>query len=142
MESNKDRHDAAIYAFTIVTIIFLPLSFVAGLLGMNTQDIRNLQAKQWLFWAIGVPLTAIVIVVALIWAGEFGNAWRAITKLFSGSSNLGKAKRHRPMQMEQPALVPGVNPFAPTPVADEYGYAAPGIRNRRASGLPQRPIRR
>ncbi|TLD36737.1 hypothetical protein E2P81_ATG02519 [Venturia nashicola] len=36
IETTKDRHDSAIYAFTIVTIIFLPLSFVCSFLGMNT----------------------------------------------------------------------------------------------------------
>ncbi|OCL08847.1 hypothetical protein AOQ84DRAFT_388562 [Glonium stellatum] len=80
--STKDRQDKAIYAFTIVTIIFLPLSFVSGFLGMNTTDIRNTNVKQWVFWASGLPLTAAVILIALMWAGELGNAWRAITNFF------------------------------------------------------------
>jgi hypothetical protein len=80
--STKDRQDKAIYAFTIVTIIFLPLSFVSGFLGMNTTDIRNSNSKQWVFWASGLPLTAVVILVALLWAGELGNAWRAVVNLF------------------------------------------------------------
>src|SRR5947208_185103 len=71
--SNLDRQSNAIYAFTIVTIIFLPLSFVSSFLGMNTADIRNMGSTQWLFWAAGIPLTVIIILMALLWAGELGN---------------------------------------------------------------------
>jgi Mg2+ and Co2+ transporter CorA len=57
---------AAIYAFTIITIIFLPLSTVAGILGMNTYDVRNMSTKQWVFWATAIPLMVIIILVCLI----------------------------------------------------------------------------
>ena len=53
--STKDRQDKAIYAFTIVTIILLPLSFVSGFLGMNTIDIRNSNSKQWVFGPLVFP---------------------------------------------------------------------------------------
>jgi hypothetical protein len=69
IRDNKDRQEAAIYAFTIVTIIFLPISTVASVFGMNTYDIRNMGQSQWLFWATALPLTTIVIVVSLIAAG-------------------------------------------------------------------------
>jgi Mg2+ and Co2+ transporter CorA len=69
---------AAIYAFTIITIIFLPLSTVAGILGMNTYDVRNMSTKQWVFWATAIPLMVIIILVCLIWAGEFGTARAAL----------------------------------------------------------------
>ncbi|KAH6661753.1 hypothetical protein B0J14DRAFT_571451 [Halenospora varia] len=62
---NKDKHDAAIYTFTVVTIIFLPISTVASVLGMNTYDVRNMNETQWLFWSIALPLTAVVIIVSL-----------------------------------------------------------------------------
>jgi Mg2+ and Co2+ transporter CorA len=69
---------AAIYAFTIITIIFLPLSTVAGILGMNTYDVRNMSTKQWVFWATAIPLMVIIILVCFIWAGEFGTARAAL----------------------------------------------------------------
>ena len=53
--STKDRQDKAIYAFTIVTIIFLPLSFVSGFLGKNTIDIRNSNSNQWVFGPLVFP---------------------------------------------------------------------------------------
>ncbi|KAL9000527.1 MAG: hypothetical protein Q9169_000820 [Polycauliona sp. 2 TL-2023] len=37
----------AVMVFTIVTVIFLPLSFVSSYFGMNTADVRNLQQGQW-----------------------------------------------------------------------------------------------
>jgi hypothetical protein len=69
IRDNKDRQEAAIYAFTIVTIIFLPISTVASVFGMNTNDVRNMGQSQWLFWAVALPLTTIVIVVSLFAAG-------------------------------------------------------------------------
>ena len=61
----KDRRETALYAFTIVTVIFLPLSTVAGILGMNTNDIRNMEQGQWLFWAVAAPVTAAVVFIGL-----------------------------------------------------------------------------
>lgn len=69
MRYNKNKQEAAIYIFTIVTIIFLPISTVASVLGMNTNDIRNMDEKQWLFWATALPLTAVVIIISLFAAG-------------------------------------------------------------------------
>ena len=66
IESNKDRQEAAILIFTIITVIFLPLSFVSSFFGMNTSDIRNLRTPQWIFWACAIPLTAIVIGASLL----------------------------------------------------------------------------
>lgn len=66
IESNKDRQEGAILVFTIVTIIFLPLSFVASFFGMNTSDIRALDTPQWLFWACALPLTVIVVALAIL----------------------------------------------------------------------------
>ncbi|GME26635.1 Mg2+ transporter protein CorA-like/Zinc transport protein ZntB [Neofusicoccum parvum] len=92
IDFNKDRQEAAVYAFTIVTIIFLPLSFVSGFLGMNTADIRDMPHKQWVFWAAGVPLTILIILLGLLWAGELGNAWRACLRLFDGRGAAGGNK--------------------------------------------------
>lgn len=60
-----EDNSKAIYVFTAVTIIFLPLTFIAGLLGMNTVDIRNEQDSQWLFWAIALPFTFTVLMICL-----------------------------------------------------------------------------
>ncbi|OCL05896.1 hypothetical protein AOQ84DRAFT_298018, partial [Glonium stellatum] len=66
VEILEEDHGKAILLFTMVTIIFLPLSFVTGYLGMNTTDIRNSQQNQWIFWAISLPLTSLIVVLALL----------------------------------------------------------------------------
>ncbi|RAL66763.1 hypothetical protein DID88_007546 [Monilinia fructigena] len=87
IDANKDRQETAIYAFTIVTVIFLRLSTVASILGMNTNDVRNMELTQWLFWVIAIPLTLIIIGLVLIWSDEwhnfqstFSNLWGRKTK--------------------------------------------------------------
>ena len=64
IESNRDRQEGAILIFTIVTIIFLPLSFVSSFFGMNTSDIREMSRPQWVFWASAIPLTLLVLGVS------------------------------------------------------------------------------
>ncbi|ERF71447.1 hypothetical protein EPUS_06829 [Endocarpon pusillum Z07020] len=81
IESNKDRQESAILAFTIVTIIFLPLSFVASFFGMNTADVRDMTQSQWVYWAAAVPVTALVIGLTLLWAGEVNLARSAFRRL-------------------------------------------------------------
>ncbi|KAK5677886.1 hypothetical protein LTS10_009769 [Elasticomyces elasticus] len=51
--------------FTVITVLFLPPSFVASVLGMNTADIRNTAHAQWVYWASAVPLTIVVIAITL-----------------------------------------------------------------------------
>ncbi|PGH07592.1 hypothetical protein AJ80_07981 [Polytolypa hystricis UAMH7299] len=80
IDSNKDQQEAAIFAFTVVTVIFLPLSFVASFLGMNTSDIRDMGSNQWVYWAAAIPLTAVVIGLSLSWIGDF-SSWREVLKL-------------------------------------------------------------
>jgi hypothetical protein len=57
IEIAEEGHSKAILVFTIVTIIFLPLSFVATLFGMNTKDLRDMENTQVLFWQVSIPLT-------------------------------------------------------------------------------------
>src|SRR5436190_387388 len=56
----QEDHGKATLVFTIVTIIFLPLSFVTGYLGMNVADIRSMDRNQSLFWEIAAPFTVAV----------------------------------------------------------------------------------
>ena len=37
---------------------------------MNTTDIRNIESGQWIYWAVAIPLTVIVMALTLFWAGE------------------------------------------------------------------------
>ncbi|KAM7205990.1 hypothetical protein V8F33_000820 [Rhypophila sp. PSN 637] len=64
----------AVFVFTIVTVIFLPLSFVATYLGMNTNDIRDMDQGQWTFWVIGGPLAVVVVLGGWLVASR-GPGW-------------------------------------------------------------------
>ncbi|KAK5990918.1 hypothetical protein PT974_09193 [Cladobotryum mycophilum] len=76
MEWTKDRQENAIYAFTIVTIVFLPISAISSIFGMNTTDIRDMEFGQWLYWVVALPVTLIVIIAGLWWMNELGNVTR------------------------------------------------------------------
>ncbi|KAH8121649.1 hypothetical protein LI328DRAFT_158084 [Trichoderma asperelloides] len=91
MEWTKDRQENAIYAFTLVTIIFLPLSAISSIFGMNTNDIRNMDFDQWLYWAIALPVTVIIIVAGLWWMDELGNTTDWLLGARKRSSEYGKS---------------------------------------------------
>ncbi|GAB1316358.1 hypothetical protein MFIFM68171_06568 [Madurella fahalii] len=100
----KDRQERAIYAFTIVTVIFLPLSAVASIFGMNSADIREMELGQWAYWATAVPVTLVVMFLGLLWTGELGNAlqWAAS---FGRGGYVEGARNVRFMERERPRVV-------------------------------------
>lgn len=63
-----EDHGKAILVFTIVTIIFLPLSFVSSFFGMNFSDIRDMERTQQLFWLVGGCLTVLTVGCSLFLA--------------------------------------------------------------------------
>lgn len=73
IETTKDRQENAIYAFTAISYLFLPLSAIAGIFGMNTADVRDMKYRQWLYWTVSIPVTAFVIFAGLWWTGELKN---------------------------------------------------------------------
>jgi Mg2+ and Co2+ transporter CorA len=77
-----EDHGKAILVFTIVTIIFLPLSFISSFFGMNFADIRDMESTQRLFWIVAGSLTIGTVSFALFLAFYGGDivdwflAWR------------------------------------------------------------------
>ncbi|KAK4896715.1 hypothetical protein LTR27_005309 [Elasticomyces elasticus] len=65
LSSKEDWRNNAGVVFTVITILFLPPSFVASVLGMNTADLRDTAHGQWIYWATAMPLTVVVIAVTL-----------------------------------------------------------------------------
>ncbi|KAF4448955.1 hypothetical protein FALBO_16728 [Fusarium albosuccineum] len=80
MDFTRDRQERAIYAFTLVTIVFLPISTVSSIFGMNTTDVRDMEYSQWLYWVVAIPLTFLVILAGLWFMGELGNLIRWLTR--------------------------------------------------------------
>ncbi|KAL7806375.1 hypothetical protein V8C44DRAFT_339037 [Trichoderma aethiopicum] len=67
IEIMEEDHGKAIRVFTVVTLFFLPLSFVSSFLGMNTVDVRETEYSQRIFWITGVPVTVAVLAVAFVY---------------------------------------------------------------------------
>lgn len=67
LEILEEDHGKAIRVFTIVTLFFLPLSFVSSFMGMNTTDIRDTEFTQRIFWTTATPVTAAVLALAFLY---------------------------------------------------------------------------
>ncbi|KDN66471.1 hypothetical protein CSUB01_08187 [Colletotrichum sublineola] len=63
-----EGHGYAIRVFTLVTLIFLPLSFFTSFFGMNTTDIRDMPLGSSAYWATAVPATILILCSAYIYA--------------------------------------------------------------------------
>lgn len=96
LEINEEDHGKAIMVFTIVTIIFLPLSFVTSFLGMNTTDIRDMGSSSSLFWAIAVPLTAVTM-GSILYIGyngdELRDAFSSLYRTITGKQDRSASAR-------------------------------------------------
>lgn len=81
IETAKDRQEKAALTFTTVTVFFLPLTMLASVFGMNTNDIRNMDQNQWLFWVTAGPLCATGLVMWLAYLGSvpLGKWFRKLT---------------------------------------------------------------
>lgn len=80
VELQMENNNKAVLVFTIVTIIFLPLSVVTSFFGMNVSDIRDMKQGQSLFWAIGLGFTAVVVLVAVLVAFFGARLWTAVAR--------------------------------------------------------------
>ncbi|KAM0262336.1 hypothetical protein ACHAQJ_001805 [Trichoderma viride] len=115
MEWTKDKQENAIYAFTLVTIVFLPLSAISSIFGMNTNDIRNMDFNQWLYWVVALPVTVIIIVAGLWWMDELGNATEWL---------IGKRKRSSGYGDSSPSGAGVSRPTEPVIDYDSMGRAS------------------
>jgi Mg2+ and Co2+ transporter CorA len=79
VETEQDENSTAILLFTIVTIIFLPLTFVTAFFGMDLV-MRSTGSSTTHFWVVAGPLTAGVAI--------FCGIIKYRTKLFMPIKNL------------------------------------------------------
>lgn len=100
IEVLEEDNSKTIFVFTVVTAVFLPLSFVTSYLGMNTVDIRNTTTSQSTFWAIALPVTVVVVVLAIVAAYKgdsiverFGDMQRSLRQRRSVRSELDEKRR-------------------------------------------------
>ena len=64
---------------------------------MNTRDVRNMSVNQWVFWAVALPVTFIIIILALIWTNELDNFWKGFVNLWRRGYGLGTSRGYTPM---------------------------------------------
>jgi Mg2+ and Co2+ transporter CorA len=88
VESNKDQQEKAALTFTTVTVLFLPLTLLASIFGMNTNYIRNMNLNRWIFWVIGAPLCIVGLSLWLLYLGSFRNWARWLRDLRSKRKKL------------------------------------------------------
>lgn len=70
MEQNElaiiaDSHNNAIFVFTGVTIIFLPLSFFTSYYGMNVKGIQDTSENTKYFWKICGSAAFVIVMVTI-----------------------------------------------------------------------------
>jgi hypothetical protein len=46
IETNKNKEETPIILFSLVTVIYLPLSFMSSVLDMNISDVRNMGGRR------------------------------------------------------------------------------------------------
>ncbi|KAF8542042.1 cora-like Mg2+ transporter protein-domain-containing protein [Trichophaea hybrida] len=84
VELQMEHHNKAIVVFTVVTIVFLPMSFVASVFGMNVADIRQMKSGQWVFWTAALAMTVVVVGFALVIAFAGDEVGRRVKGWFMG----------------------------------------------------------
>jgi hypothetical protein len=106
IEVADESDSKAIRVFTLVTIIFLPLSFISSVFGMNTVDIRDMGSSQTLFWSIAIPVTTLIGGVSLLIAYHGSRIWEHVRAMADAARKpefgaLSKRNRKRPRDMEK-----------------------------------------
>jgi hypothetical protein len=102
IEIAEEGNTKAIRVFTLVTIIFLPLSFISSVFGMNTIDIRDMDSSQSLFWAIAIPVTALIGGFSLLIAYYGSQMWTWMRKTYYDARHTTfDARRRHEMQMRK-----------------------------------------
>jgi len=93
VETFQDDNSKAIFVFTMVTILFLPMSFVAGFFGMNVVGLSAETTTLKHFWTVSLSLTFGIVIPCTMIAlkGEevffgFARMYRSIKRLWSRQS--------------------------------------------------------
>ncbi|KAI9925110.1 hypothetical protein AWENTII_006762 [Aspergillus wentii] len=72
---NAQSDSAMMKTIALVSLIYLPATFVSGLFGMNFFNLSDDNGQQlwimsdnfWLYWAITIPLTILTVIIWAIW---------------------------------------------------------------------------
>ena len=70
VETLQDDNSRAIFIFTFITVLFLPLSFISSFFGMNVKGIDDTTSTTTHFWALALPVTGGIVLLCaavVIW---------------------------------------------------------------------------
>ncbi|KAL1801754.1 hypothetical protein ACET3X_002096 [Alternaria dauci] len=137
VEILEEDHGKAILMFTIITTIFLPLSFVTSFFGMNTSDIRNIDRTQAFFWVIAIPFTAAIVLIAI-----FKMSSRYLRTMMISIYNAFVNPSCFTVQLPSFGN-PGASPSEPFHPAAQYAiaYKKPAFPGINGGGVPPSPPR-
>ena len=88
VETLQDDNSRAIFIFTFITVLFLPLSFVAGFFGMNVVGISGTHSTTKHFWVIAAPITGGILILCAIVVRWGENIWFAVDDLLRFCRNM------------------------------------------------------
>lgn len=61
-----ESNNQAILVFTIVTVVFLPLSFFTSYFGMNVKGIADTEKNERYFWTVCGSATVSIVILTLL----------------------------------------------------------------------------
>ena len=88
VETFQDDNSKAIFVFTIVTVLFLPMSFVASFFGMNVIGLSATTTPIKHFWVIALPLTFGIVIPCTIVALKGEEVYFRIARMGRGLKRL------------------------------------------------------
>ena len=88
VETFQDDNSKAIFVFTMVTILFLPMSFVAGFFGMNVIGISATTTTLRHFWTISLSLTFGIVIPCTVIALKGEEVFFGIARMYRGLKHM------------------------------------------------------
>ena len=88
VETFQDDNSKAIFVFTIVTVLFLPMSFVASFFGMNVIGLSATTTPLKHFWVIALPLTFGIVIPCTVIALKGEEVYFGVAKIYRGLKGL------------------------------------------------------
>ncbi|KAI1106049.1 hypothetical protein F4804DRAFT_82626 [Jackrogersella minutella] len=119
IEILEENHGKAIRVFTIVTVFFLPLSFISSFFGMNTTDIRDTDYDQRFFWIVAIPVTVVVLALAFF----YGYKGDAIEERVLALMHDRSERRHQ--ELPKKTVTWGTVTSEPNPVENTFRHRIP-----------------
>lgn len=130
----EEGNSKAIFIFTLVTSVFLPLSFVSSVFGMNTSDVRNMASGQSFFWAVALPVTAAIGGLSLLIAFRGEALKDQINGVFKANpqNNFRPKRKERLLDVEEQKSSSWYNTSNTSMMKSNDA----GMNDRTAAGIP------